>query len=127
MEQNLGNKPMYVDTTKDLMSMFVKFDSISINMVKCKSLREFDHWFHKCFSLDRRCTLLFLRKYIDRIPDDYIFYAELYLNEKINKNNGNENVHIKNDGKGKDGIVEVYDIRDKDKYDKRSIKLKWKK
>lgn len=126
MDQDLTNRPIYVDTTQDLISMLMEFDKISINMAKSKSLKEFDHWFHKCFNLDRRCTLLFLRKYIDKIPNDYIFYAELYLNEKIKNNINDSKNHKINDADSNIDGVDVYDLRDREKV-KGGIKLRWKK
>ena len=127
MEENLGNQVIYYDSTKELMSMFIKFDQISINMIKSKSLKEFDHWSHKCYNLDRRCTLLFLRKYIDRIPDDYIFYSELYLNEKIDNSEKLEEENKIMENRNNTKSVEIYELKDKEKYSKKGIRLKWKK
>ena len=74
---------IYYDSVDNLLKMFTQFDDISINLLKCNNLKEFDYWLVKCIRLDKRCTLLFLRRFKDKIPDDYIFYAQHFFKNDI--------------------------------------------
>ena len=78
----------------DLFSTFSDFDIESINLIKAKTLREFHDSLNKCIKIDRRCTFLFLKKYRDKIPKDYVYFAECIIQENISEE-GRKRLNIK--------------------------------
>lgn len=45
---------------------------VSKNLLKAKDIFEFELWFEKCVTIDKRTTLLFLRKNKGKINPTYI-------------------------------------------------------
>ena len=77
-----------------LFSTFTEFDRASYNLINAKTLKDFHTALNKCVRIDRRCTFLFLKKYREKIPKDYIYFAECIIDENIYEN-GEKRLNIK--------------------------------
>ena len=136
---------IYYDSVDNLLKMFTQFDDISINLLKCNNLKEFDYWLVKCIRLDKRCTLLFLRRFKDKISDDYIFYAQHFfkndiynpvvgnkVNNNSNSNNNSNNSkytdkNYKNNNDNNNSNNSVNNDGSRNNSNKRGLRLRWKK
>ena len=74
------------DSISDYLSNLSNFTNISENLLNAKSKQTFVAWFSKMDGIDRRSLILFLEKNKNKIPKEFLKFAEKkhqrkYLNE----------------------------------------------
>lgn len=71
------------DTVNALFSRLADFSMVSKNLLNAKDIFEFELWFEKCVTIDKRTTLLFLRKNKGKINPMYIEEVKHRFAEEI--------------------------------------------
>lgn len=67
----------------NLFTTFAEFDKESIRLVNSETLKDFHNSLKSCMKIDRRCTVLFIKKYGNKLPDDYLYFAKCFINKEI--------------------------------------------